>query len=310
MTKSNRLLKMWMYVNSKRTFTARELADEFGVSVRTVQRDLIDLSEWGVPLYAEQGREGGYRLLTNRMLPPIFFTEEEATAMFFGFQSLEYYRTLPFKAEVDAALQKFYTNLPQDARIKIDKMKDILVFWTSYREIEAPELNTLLHAVIEGLVISCRYESKSGIKEINVKPLGIYSLNGLWYCPAYSYIRERVLLYRVDRMSQIIEIGTDALELPTLKQWLKGENVKQPVLLKVELNTVGVRHCRTNPLFEKHVMKQGESWLLEMEIEKEEVAFVASFFYELGRDAIVKEPIEMRQFIRQKAEEVLSLYSS
>lgn len=49
----------------------------------------------GLPIYAEQGRNGGYKVLTNRVIPPILFTEEEAVSIFFAFQSLSYYRDLP-----------------------------------------------------------------------------------------------------------------------------------------------------------------------------------------------------------------------
>jgi len=74
MAKSRRLVDMLMFINTKRTFTAKELAEEFGLSVRTVQRYLLDLSELGLPLYSEKGRSGGYRVLKNRILPPILFT--------------------------------------------------------------------------------------------------------------------------------------------------------------------------------------------------------------------------------------------
>ena len=54
MAKSRRLVDMLMFINTKRTFTAKELAEEFGLSVRTVQRYLLDLSELGLPLYSEK----------------------------------------------------------------------------------------------------------------------------------------------------------------------------------------------------------------------------------------------------------------
>lgn len=82
MSKSKRLLELMMTVNRKRKFTVRELADEFGVSARTILRDLQELSELGVPLYSQVGPHGGYQVLKERILPPIAFTEEEAVAIF------------------------------------------------------------------------------------------------------------------------------------------------------------------------------------------------------------------------------------
>ena len=66
----------------RKAFTAQEIADEFNISVRTVHRYILDLSDMGLPIYAEQGRNGGYKVLTNRVIPPILFTEEEAVSIF------------------------------------------------------------------------------------------------------------------------------------------------------------------------------------------------------------------------------------
>lgn len=82
MSKSKRLLELMLTVNRKRKFTVKELAQEFGVSSRTILRDLQELGELGVPLYSEVGPHGGYQVLNERILPPIAFTEEEAVALF------------------------------------------------------------------------------------------------------------------------------------------------------------------------------------------------------------------------------------
>lgn len=88
MSKSKRLMELMMTVNRKRRFTVKELAQEFGVSSRTILRDLQELSELGVPLYSEVGPHGGYQVLNERVLPPIAFTEEEAVSIFFASHAL------------------------------------------------------------------------------------------------------------------------------------------------------------------------------------------------------------------------------
>ncbi|CCF13064.1 HTH domain protein [Brevibacillus laterosporus GI-9] len=54
MSKANRLLDILMFVTTKRKFTAQELADEFNISVRTIHRYLLDLSDMGLSIYAEK----------------------------------------------------------------------------------------------------------------------------------------------------------------------------------------------------------------------------------------------------------------
>ena len=112
----------------RKTFTAQEIADEFNISVRTVHRYILDLSDMGLPIYAEQGRNGGYKVLTNRVIPPILFTEEEAVSIFFAFQSLSYYRDLPFNTEINSVTHKLYSSLQHDAKVKVDKIRSYIAF--------------------------------------------------------------------------------------------------------------------------------------------------------------------------------------
>lgn len=82
----------------------------------------------GLPIYAEQGRNGGYKVLTNRVIPPILFTEEEAVSIFFAFQSLSYYRNLPFNTEITSVTHKLYSSLQHDAKAKVDKVRSYIAF--------------------------------------------------------------------------------------------------------------------------------------------------------------------------------------
>ncbi len=149
MSKAKRLLDILIFASAKRTFTAQEIADEFNISVRTVHRYILDLSDMGLPLYAEQGRNGGYKVLTNKVIPPILFTEEEAVSIFFAFQSLSYYRDLPFNTEINSVTHKLYSSLQHDAKAKVDKIRSYIAFWNPKRAIDTPLLNEVLTAAIE-----------------------------------------------------------------------------------------------------------------------------------------------------------------
>ncbi|MNH47361.1 HTH domain protein [compost metagenome] len=68
MAKSKRLIEMMMSINKKKSFSAKELASEFGVSTRTIIRDMQELSALGVPFYSEVGLHGGYKMINERMI--------------------------------------------------------------------------------------------------------------------------------------------------------------------------------------------------------------------------------------------------
>ncbi|CUX45486.1 HTH domain-containing protein [Clostridium sp. C105KSO13] len=136
MSKTEKLFDLINYVNTKRKFTANDVAEEFGISLRTAHRYLLELDHMGVPLYTEQGRNGGYRTLQGRMLPPIIFNEDEALAIFFAFQSLQFYKSLPFEVDIKSASRKLFLGLPGDVRPQVENLKSVLAFWNRERDIE------------------------------------------------------------------------------------------------------------------------------------------------------------------------------
>ena len=107
MSKADRLIEMMITINAKKHFTVGELAEEFSVSKRTVLRDLQSLEQAGFPLYSEVGAAGGYHVLKERVLPPITFSENEAKAIFFAYQSMQFYKNVPFEQEGISVLKKF-----------------------------------------------------------------------------------------------------------------------------------------------------------------------------------------------------------
>ncbi|MGR5882697.1 helix-turn-helix transcriptional regulator [Bacillus cereus] len=311
LSKAKRLLDILIFASAKKAFTAQEIADEFNISVRTVHRYILDLSDMGLPIYAEQGRNGGYKVLTNRVIPPILFTEEEAVSIFFAFQSLSYYRDLPFNTEINSVTHKLYSSLQHDAKAKVDKIRSYIAFWNPKRTIETPLLNEVLTTAIENKNLHFQYESKSRIKTKHVHPIGVYAHDGLWYLPAYDFNVEKTLLYRVDRILSILSTEENEDTFMNLEEWFASNShvVHNPTQLHVLLSTEGVRQCKSVPYLEEFVVtNENGTGYIHSTIDKGEINFITPLFYRLGKDAKVLEPIELIDGLRMRAKEVLHMY--
>ncbi|HFT2186165.1 TPA: helix-turn-helix transcriptional regulator [Bacillus cereus] len=311
LSKAKRLLDILIFASAKKAFTAQEIADEFNISVRTVHRYILDLSDMGLPIYAEQGRNGGYKVLTNRVIPPILFTEEEAVSIFFAFQSLSYYRDLPFNTEINSVTHKLYSSLQHDVKAKVDKIRSYIAFWNPKRTIETPLLNEVLTAAIENKNLHFRYESNSRIKTKHVHPIGVYAHDGLWYLPAYDFNVEKTLLYRVDRILSILSTEENEDTFMNLEEWFASNShvVHNPTQLHVLLSTEGVRQCKSVPYLEEFVVtNENGTGYIHSTIDKGEINFITPLFYRLGKDAKVLEPIELIDGLRMRAKEVLHMY--
>lgn len=321
MNKSQRLIAVMMTLNSKRKYTLKQLAEQFQVSKRTMLRDLQDLEMLGVPLFAEYGVNGGYQVIRERTLPPIQFSEGEAVALFFACQSLEHYGALPFQDESRTALNKFLLSLPEDTKERIARLKERLRFWVPTQAMEQPYLRILLDAALDRTMIEGIYESESGVRSRKLLPLGVYAMNGLWYCSALDAESGKVKVYRTDRFSDVRAIAdmTDASVTDSLQderadysvdRWLGPQDDESTLELEVVLTRRGVLRCQSDIWLAEglRVLDDGTG-RISRRMSESYVGWAASFFTSLGADARVLKPAEVRHRIKAIMHELESVYS-
>lgn len=316
MSKSKRLLELMQTVNRKKKFTVGELAREFGVSRRTILRDLQELGELGVPLYSEVGPSGGYQVLNERILPPIAFREEEAVALFFASHALRHYSNLPFEGEAQTALEKFYHYMSGEVRDRIDEMKNRVDFVIPERTAGAPYLQALLDASVLQKVIRIGYRTAGGVSERDIQPIGIYASSGLWYCPAYCFLRGSVRLFRCDRIASVNDQAPNrqALDLSQihLGNWEGAfPETEKYIPCRVTLTEEGVRVCQAE-LGRRTLIQIREdgSGAVDGTIPVSELPYFATLFIGLGNDAEVLEPPELIELMKKKLQALLEKYSA
>ncbi|RAV23233.1 helix-turn-helix transcriptional regulator [Paenibacillus contaminans] len=312
MQKSQRLIQLIMRINAKPSFTVRELADEFGLSTRTITRDLLELSELGVPVYSIQGRGGGYKLLQERLLPPISFTEGEAIALFFACQTLDYFSSLPFGDGADSALHKFYHYLPADLKERIDRLKNRIMFWSPYRPMSAEILQTLMQAIMIGRVVAITYKSSGGISERNIQPIGLYSSSGYWYCPAYCFSKEDIRQFRADRILSAVLNDTIPCRADVSGKSLLDKPTKdhlEQTLLQLEMTSKGVWMLESNPHIAPYIQRNEDgSGTATIQIAAEDLSFYVDLIWQLGGEGKIVGPAEGVAYMKQKIESMCSLY--
>ena len=305
MTRSQRLMELLVEINRLRRFTAGELAATFGVSKRTIIRDLQELEAIGVPLYSEVGPHGGYRIVKERLLPPIAFTEEEAAAMFLAYESVQQLGDLPFESETKAALAKFYSYMPADAKERIDSMRQRILFKNPKRPVGSPHLKLLLAASIARRPLRIVYDSKEGPQRRTIYPVGLYAENGFWYCPAYCRLRGGYRLFRADRMLEAEPVDESPDDAPDpdvhLGNWRRfaAEEIEW-TFLEVRLTREGVRAL----MAEEHIadgvqVREDGGGSFAGRIPKPDLPYFAALFVGMGSDAAVVRPPELIEEIRE-----------
>lgn len=314
MSKAKRLNEMIMMVNRKKKFTVGELAQEFGVSKRTILRDLQELSEMGAPLYSEVGPHGGYQVLNQRILPPIAFNEDETISIFFAIHALRHYISLPFDIEYESIKKKFYLNLSGDTRDAIDKIKDRVDFLSVYQQEKIPFLRQLLDASIQQDVIIISYEANGKISHRSIQAIGIYANEGKWYCPSYCFLTKDYRVFRCDRIKSVkLDEDTAPVDLSNINlknRFLILKHNKETFELYVELANKGVEKYQSVKWsnIELNIRKDG-SGFLKGNISKYDIDFFSDYFITYGKDAIIKKPFELIECIKEKLNIILKQYN-
>ncbi|MEV8533859.1 WYL domain-containing protein [Streptomyces sp. NPDC051211] len=213
---ASRLLSVLLLLQSRGRVSARAIADELNVSVRTAYRDLARLQSAGVPVYAEPGRGGGYQLLDGYRTRLTGMSEGEARALFFaGLPGPA--ADLGLEAEVTAARLKLLAALPTGLREEASRVATVFHLdapgW--YREPEQPpHLPLFVDAVLARRVVHVRYRRWRAPQEVDrrLRPYGLVLKSGTWYVVAATE-QGTTATYRVTRVLDAVP-GEERFDRP------------------------------------------------------------------------------------------------
>jgi predicted DNA-binding transcriptional regulator YafY len=196
-----------MLLETRGRMSARALAGALEVSVRTLYRDVDQLTAAGVPIFAERGRSGGFQLLDGWKTTLTGLTASEAQAVFLSGLAGPAAQ-LGLGAQVETAKLKLLTALPAPWREDAQRISSRLhldpVDW--YREPEPlPHLATVAASVWNERQLTIRYESWKATARRTVSPLGLVLKAGAWYLVAA--VDDKPRTYRISNIMQV-----DALE--------------------------------------------------------------------------------------------------
>ncbi|MFD8330875.1 helix-turn-helix transcriptional regulator [Streptomyces lydicus] len=212
-----RLIKLVLLLQARPSMTGPELAQELEVSERTVARDVLSLSEAGVPVYADRGRSGGYRLIGGYRTRLTGLARSEAEALFLS--------------GVPSALREMgLADAASAARLKVSaallpELRDAATGAAQRFHLDAPAwyqeprtpalLPAVAGAVWDDRRITARYLRKDTEVERQLEPYGLVLKAGVWYLAARAQGDFRV--YRVDRFTalEVADGGEDGAQGPT-----------------------------------------------------------------------------------------------
>ncbi|XHS78368.1 helix-turn-helix transcriptional regulator [Burkholderiaceae bacterium UC74_6] len=321
---ASRLLSILMLLQGRGRISAQALATELEVSVRTIYRDVDRLSASGVPIWAEQGRSGGFQLREGWRTKLDGLTAPEAEAMFLaglpgpaadlGLGEALASAQLKLKAALPAEWQDDAERV--GARFHLDP-----VDW--YRE--APPVDHLpavARAVWQAQRIAVRYESWQGEAQRELEPLGLVLKGGAWYVVARSSASRPVRTYRLQSILDL-QPTSESFKRPArfdlADYWRESTRRFEAELYRGEARlSVSARGLKwltrdfssTVTAASRSTAKPDparEGWsLVRIPIESAEHA--AGQLMRLGAEALVLGPADLRERMTAQARALAALY--
>ena len=195
--KVDRILETIIYLINHDNVPASYLAERFHVTVRTIQRDIVNISSIGIPVYAEGGKYGGYSILpTFKMKNSDIRADEQQMII----KALESLATSYTSDSLKALIEKYNAIIEKEGGQK--------VFWdfgVTRENDQVQGMNKLLEqAITERKHITFDYRNASGERsKQNVEPLAIHYKWYAWYLFSYSPEKKQYRTFKVARMKNL-----------------------------------------------------------------------------------------------------------
>jgi predicted DNA-binding transcriptional regulator YafY len=179
--------------------SARQLAERYEVSVRTIERDISALQQVGVPIYADTGRRGGYAIDPARTLPPLNFTPAEAVAVSVALRGAN---GSPFARAAASALRKIVAAMPAHEACAARELAGRVGYLPSALETEPTAIPLIIEdALAARHVLRLNYVDKNGTPtERDVEPVMFLAGTDAWYLVAWCRLRDGLRAFRLDRI--------------------------------------------------------------------------------------------------------------
>jgi predicted DNA-binding transcriptional regulator YafY len=211
MKKVERINTIMRYINNRAHFTITEIMQEFNISRSTAIRDIREIETLGMPLVAEVGRDGGYFVMNNSVLPTVRFTDNEIKALFIAFMATRN-QQLPFLKSRQSLAEKLLGLISENQQDDLVLLNQILLFeGTNPKNPDLLDLSDLPHPIVEKLIqflfldrhLLITIKEEQVIKTYHIYLLHLYHEKSFWLIEGFNLKEEKKQIFPVDHLIDV-----------------------------------------------------------------------------------------------------------
>ncbi len=320
------LVRQWLLLRAlsarRNGLTVREMADESGVGLRTIRRDLELLRQLGFPLAEETSTHGRkhWRLGSDTQSPPLHFTWDEAIALYLGRRHLEPLAGTQFWTSAQSSFRKIRATLGEPALRYLEKMAAAFhhtAFGAADYSRKAEIIDGLMVAIEDQRVAFITYQSLQSTEPVtyDVHPYGIVFHRQSLYLVAHAVLHDEVRHYKVDRIDAV-ELQRFPFSRPAefdLQKHLadsfgifRGDG--QGVTVRVRFAAEVARYVEESRWHHSQRLRREEDGSLVAEFVLGDTNEIKRWILSFGTNAVVLRPKQLREEILADLREMAGMY--
>ncbi len=304
----DRLLAMTVLLLNRERISARELADRFEISVRTVYRDFDAMILAGIPVISFAGHGGGYGLQENYKIDRRLLSPADIKAILMSLASIR--QTLPDQ-KLDDTMEKIASLLPAPERRDACRLEHIVIDSVSWGkgQILNKRIELVQRAIISNRVLEFAYQKQAGARsERRVEPLTLVFKGYSWYLFAYCCSRQDYRFFRLTRMKELrLGHAEFVRRTASYRDFLPDFGPVQP-LSEIVLEFGADSRQIAEDTFDEEQIQPLPDGRVRVTVQMPENDWLYSMILSFGTHVAIISPLSARQAIMEKIKKIMSLY--
>lgn len=306
----DRMLGITVMLLGRDRVTARELADRYEVSIRTVYRDIEAIQQAGIPVVSLPGNGGGYALMENYRIDRRLLTFEDMMAILTALRGA---RSVLADPGMESAMDKISSLIPRDRAY--DTQSHFEQFVIDYHpwgqgEKQQERFRRIHEAIVARCLLEMTYRNLRGETVTRtIEPMTLFFKGYSWYLFAYCRTKKDFRVFRLTRVISLNETGeTFERRQGSYRDMESAELDVPPVHLIMRFAPEA--RLRVEELFDWDEISTLNDGFLQVEVYWPEDEWVYSTILSYGELIEVVEPLHIRREIEKKAQKMMKLHQS
>lgn len=306
MNRFNRVTAIFIHLQSRKIVRAKDIADRFNISIRTVYRDIQTLNEAGVPIGSEAGV--GYYLIDGYRLPPVMFTREEVSAFLTAEKLIEKFTDNSIDSNFKSGMMKIRAILKSTEKDMLESIEENIEVLNRRTRLEKSSNSNYIQKIIESISerksINIRYHTfySNEIKDRNIEPIGLFFSNGYWHTIAFCELRQDYRDFRLDRILNITKTDKSFRKKhPSIKDYLgkvtKEQNLETIVIC---VDKVVAQYLSEQKYYNGFVNEQQIDDKVQMTFLTSSLEYFVRWFLMFADKADIVSPNSLKLMLKEK----------